>query len=55
MNKRRRSIRYRAKRKAQTPSKTLLRLAGWNLYITNIEPNQLTPKQIARIAGIRPR
>ena len=52
-DKRRRSIRYRAKRKAQTPSKTLLRLAGWNLYITNIEPHRLTPKQIGVIVGIR--
>lgn len=52
-NKRRRSIRYRAKRKAQMPSKTLLRLAGWNLYITNIEEHQLTPKQICVIIGIR--
>ena len=52
-NKRRRSIRYRAKRKAQTPSKALLRLAGWNLYITNIEAHQLTPKQIAAVVSIR--
>ena len=52
-NKRRRSIRHRAKRKAKTPSKTLLRLAGWNLYITNIEAHQLTPKQICVIVGIR--
>ena len=52
-NKRRRSIRYRAKRKAETPSKTLLRLAGYNLYITNIEPHRLTPKQVCVIAGIR--
>lgn len=52
-NKRRRSIRYRAKRKAKTPSKTLLRLAGWNLYITNIEAHRLTPKQICVIIGIR--
>ena len=52
-NKRRRSIRYRAKRKAQTPSKTLLRLAGYNLYITNIEAHRLTPKQICVIIGIR--
>ena len=52
-DKRRRSIRYRAKRKAQTPSKTLLRLAGWNLYITNIEADPLTPKQIASIVSIR--
>jgi len=52
-NKRRRSIRHRAKRKAQTPSKARLRLAGWNLYITNIEEHQLTPKQIAAVVGIR--
>ena len=52
-NKRRRHIRYWAKRKCQTPSKTRLRLAGWNLYITNIEQHRLTPKQIAVIVGIR--
>ena len=52
-DKRRRSIRYRAKRKAQTPSKALLRLAGYNLYITNIKADQLTPKQIGAIIGIR--
>ena len=52
-NKRRRYIRYRAKRKCQTPSKMRLRLAGWNLYITNIEPHQLTPKQICVVVGIR--
>ena len=52
-NKRRRYIRHRAKRKCQTPSKTRLRLAGWNLYITNIEAHQLTPKQICVIVGIR--
>lgn len=52
-DKRRRRIRYRAKRKARSPSKTLLRLAGWNLYITNITTDQLTPKQIRVIAGIR--
>ena len=52
-NKRRRYIRRRAKRKAKTPSKALLRLAGWNLYITNIEEHRLTPKQICVIVGIR--
>ena len=52
-NKRRRSIRHRAKRKAQTPSRTLLRLAGYNLYITNVREHQLTPKQICVIIGIR--
>lgn len=52
-DKRRRFIRRRAKRKAKTPSKALLRLAGWNLYITNIEEHQLTPKQIGVLIGIR--
>ena len=52
-NKRRRYIRRRAKRKAQTPSKALLRLAGYNLYITNIEEHRLTPKQVCAIVGIR--
>lgn len=52
-DKRRRYIRRRAKRKAETPSKALLRLAGYNLYITNIEEHQLTPKQVCVIVGIR--
>ena len=52
-NKRRRYIRRRAKRKAKTPSKALLQLAGYNLYITNIEEHQLTPKQVCAIVGIR--
>ena len=52
-DKRRRYIRRRAKRKAETPSKALLRLAGYNLYITNIEEHRLTPKQICAIVGIR--
>ena len=52
-DRRRRSIRHRAKRKAQTPSKALLRLAGYNLYITNIEEHRLTPKHISVIVGIR--
>ena len=52
-NKRRRYIRYRAKRKNENPSKTRLRLAGYNLYITNIEAHRLTPKQICAIVGIR--
>ena len=52
-DKRRRYIRRRAKRKAETPSKALLRLAGYNLYITNIAEHQLTPKQICVIVGIR--
>ena len=52
-NKRRRYIRYRAKRKNENPSKTRLRLAGFNLYITNIEEHRLTPAQICVIARIR--
>lgn len=52
-NKRRRDLKHRAKRKAEKPSKIRLRLAGFNLYITNIESSRLTPKQIGVIAGIR--
>ena len=52
-NKRKRYIRRRAKRKAQTPSKALLQLAGYNLYITNIEEHRLTPKQVCASVGIR--
>ena len=52
-DKRRRSIQHRAKRKAETLSKALLRLAGYNLYITNIEAHRLTPKQICAIVGVR--
>ena len=52
-NKRRRYIRYRARRKCETPSKTRLQLAGYNLYLTNIQPHRFTPKQIGAIVGIR--
>ena len=52
-NKRRRYIKHRAKRKHENPSKIRLRLAAWNLYITNIEEHRLTPKQIRSIARIR--
>ena len=52
-NQRRRHLKHRAKRKSEKPSQIRLRLAGWNLYITNIESSRLTPKQICVIAGIR--
>ena len=52
-NKRQRHIRYQARRKCQTPSKTRLRLAGWNLYVTNIEEHRFTPKQIGAIVRVR--
>ena len=52
-NKRRRYIKHRAKRKHENPSKIRLRLAAWNLYITNVEEHRLTPKQIRSIARIR--
>ncbi len=51
--KRIRDIRYRAKRKNATPSKERLQLAGWNIYITNIGADLLTPEQINAIARIR--
>ena len=51
--KRRRDIKCRAKRKNATPSKARLQLAGWNIYITNIGADLLTPEQITVIARIR--
>ena len=52
-NKRRRNIRRDAKRRGTQPSQQRLRLAGWDIYITNIEATQLTPQQIATIYSIR--
>ena len=52
-NKRRRDIRKRAKRRNIPPSTERLRLAGWNIYLTNIEEHRLTPKQILVIARVR--
>ena len=51
--KRRRDIRYRAKRKNTSPSKERLLLAGWNIYITNISTARLTTEQIVAIARVR--
>ena len=52
-NKRRRDIRRRAKRRNISPSTERLRLAGWNLYLTNIDEHRFTPEQIHVIAGVR--
>ena len=52
-NRRRRQIRRDAKRRGTNPSKERLRLAAWNIYITNINATRLTPQQIATIARIR--
>lgn len=52
-NKRRRNIRRDAKRRGTNPSQERLQLAGWDIYITNIEATQLTPQQIATIYPIR--
>ena len=51
--KRRRDIKRRAKRKNTTPSKERLQLTGWNIYITNIGADILTPEQITVIARVR--
>ena len=50
---RRRHIKREAKRKGATPSDERLRLAGWDLYITNIDTSLLTAEQIAPIYSIR--
>ena len=52
-NKRRRDIRRRAKRRNISPSTERLRLAGWNLYLTNIDEHRFTPEQILVIARVR--
>ena len=52
-NKRRRDIRRHAKRRRIQPSQQRLRLAGWDIYMTNVDKHHLTPEQIATIARIR--
>ncbi|MCE2401222.1 IS4 family transposase [Candidatus Poribacteria bacterium] len=52
-NKRRRNIRRDAKRRWTTPSKQRLKLAGWDIYITNIGTTRLTAEQVATITRIR--
>ena len=52
-NKRRRYIRRDAKRRQTNPSKQRLKLAGWNIYITNMDTDQFTPEQIAALVRIR--
>ena len=39
--------------KNTTPSKARLQLAGWNIYITNIGADILTPEQITVITRVR--
>lgn len=53
VNKRIRNIRRDAKRRGIHPSKERLRLAGWDIYITNIEATRLTPQQIAAVYRVR--
>lgn len=52
-NKRRRDIRRHAKRRRIQPSQQRLRLAGWDIYMTNVEEDHLTCEQIATLARIR--
>ena len=52
-NKRRRYIRRDAKRRQTNPSEQRLKLAGWNIYITNLDTDQFTPQQIATLVRIR--
>ena len=52
-NKRRRDIKRHAKRRRISVSKKRLQLAGWDIYMTNVEAHQLTAEQIATLARIR--
>lgn len=51
--KRRREIRKRAKEKHTTPSKARLQLAGWEIYITNIDAEKLSIEEITVIVRVR--
>ena len=51
--KRYKDIKHRAKRKHSKPSAERLQLARWNIYITNIEVDQLTAEQICAVAHTR--
>ena len=46
-------IKHRAKRKHTKPSQQRLQLARWNIYITNVEVDQLTAEQICAVARTR--
>ena len=46
-------IKHRAKRKHTKPSQERLQLARWNIYITNIEVDQLTAEQICAVSRVR--
>lgn len=52
-SKRRKRIRSDAKRRGTPPSKEKLRLADWNIYITNTDTTQLTPIQVATVFRVR--
>ena len=52
-NAQRRHLKREAKLKGRTPSDERLRLAGWDIYITNVDASLLTAEQIAPIYSIR--
>ena len=52
-NAQRRYIKREAKQKGRTPSNERLLLAGWDIYITNVDASLLTAEQIAPIYSIR--
>ncbi len=52
-NERRRQLKKQAKRKGRIPSQNHLVLADWDIYITNIPPEELTVKEAFVIAKVR--
>lgn len=52
-NSRRRHIINKAKGKGRTPSDERLRLAEWDIYVTNVDASLLTAEQIAPVYSVR--
>ena len=53
VNRRRRRLRAEAKREGQTPSQVKLALAGWNLFVTNVPVELLSPEEALVLARVR--
>lgn len=53
IEKRQEKIRQEARKRARIPSKELLELAQWSIYITNVPFSPLKDEQIAVLYGLR--
>lgn len=53
VNERRRKARAKAKKRGYTPSQAHLRLAAWNLFITNVPGSRWTPATVCKAYSLR--